>query len=99
MTDSNDCPPVFSQTYNFILPEGIYNNKILSSKLVATDADITGKNKEVRYSIPEDLDERRLVVNPVTGELFLNTTLDYERRPAHTFKVRATNLGECGFCM
>ena len=95
VTDSNDCPPVFSQKYNFNLPEGPYKNYTLPDRLVADDADGTAGNAELRYSIPGDADGKGFVVHPISGELsVVNTTLDFERHKAHTFKVRATNLGE-----
>ena len=95
VTDENDCPPIFPALYkyNFKLQEKYYKYKELLSTLDADDADGTRKNKEVRYSIPEDDHAKGFVVDPVTGKLSLNdTTLDYEQLIAHTFKVRATNI-------
>ena len=97
MTDVNDCRPIFSATYkyNFKLREKYYKYKELSSTLNVDDADGTKRNREVRYSIPENDHAKGFVVDPVTGKLSLNdTTLDHEKLIVHTFKVRATNIGK-----
>ena len=97
VTDSNDCPPVFLQKYEFKLNEGVYKDRKLPGRLVAYDADGTSVNKELRYSIPRDTEGKGFVLHPITGELSVNTSLDYEQHKVHTFKVRATNVGELKF--
>ena len=102
MTDVNDCPPVFSSTYkyNFVLRENYYEYEKLLNTFYVDDADGTRENKELRYSIPGNDHAKGFVVDPVTGELSLNdTTLDHERLSVHTFKVRATNIGESIFAI
>ena len=94
ITDVNDCSPVFSQTYEYDLEEAFYKNKKLKGKLEAVDEDGTKKNTELWYSIPNDKYGNIFVIDPITGELFVNGTIDFEMYETYMFSVRATNLGK-----
>lgn len=60
---------------------------------MANDGDGTAENVELRYSI-SDAAGKGFVVDQRTGELFVNTTIDFETKDSHKFNVRATNVGK-----
>lgn len=60
---------------------------------MANDGDGTAENVELRYSI-SGAAGKGFVVDQRTGELFVNTTIDFETKDSHKFNVRATNVGK-----
>lgn len=91
VTDVNDCRPKL-QPYDVYLNESRYDNKLLGAKLSVRDNDGSFRNREVVYSVVEDTKD--MIVNKNTGELYINTTLDYEHQIVYVYRVRATNTGE-----
>ncbi|XP_077402425.1 protocadherin-16 isoform X2 [Vanacampus margaritifer] len=90
VADVNDNPPVFSRAeYTVALSEGaVAGTEII--RLTATDPDST-PNAEVQYSISSGDEVNLFSVDPWTGALRLQQTLDREHRSAHTVVIRATD--------
>ena len=81
LTDLNDNPPVFSQTSEVIRVKEnhTYNHPIYTVR--ATDAD-SGSNGLVQYQLKttHSMDKnRKFTLNFKTGELFIQSALDYEK--------------------
>uniref|UniRef100_A0A8C4HB23 Protocadherin-15 n=1 Tax=Dicentrarchus labrax TaxID=13489 RepID=A0A8C4HB23_DICLA len=96
VTDINDNSPVFSQeTYVVNVPE---NSPVgtLVLKLSAVDSDLFSN---VTYRIKTESARQLFSLNPVTGELAVLQTLDFEDLAAmgmgasHTFQVEAVDQG------
>ena len=86
----NNADPVFeTPMYSAIFAE---NTPINTSLLTvqATDGD-TGSNGELRYSLsPQDIP---FSIDPLTGVIYLSSTLDFEASEQHTFYAIATDMG------
>uniref|UniRef100_A0A8C7Q368 Protocadherin-15 n=1 Tax=Oncorhynchus mykiss TaxID=8022 RepID=A0A8C7Q368_ONCMY len=90
--DVDDNSPVFSQpSYTVNLPENSPKNTVIL-QLTAKDSDLDS-NVTFRIRTPEA--RQLFAVNPVTGELSVLQTLDFETLAAtdHTFVVEALNSG------
>ena len=91
--DENDNLPVFDMTmYNFDVLEGVQRLHI-AGRVMADDAD-SGLFGEVVYSI-SDTDNGTLpfTINQGTGEIIVNSLLDYETDPYYLFEVEAMDRG------
>ncbi len=86
----NNADPVFqTPLYSAIFAETTPVNASLLT-VQATDGD-TGSNGELRYSLsPQDIP---FSIDPVTGEIILSSTLDFEASEQHMFYAIATDMG------
>ncbi|XP_053094750.1 protocadherin-15b isoform X2 [Pangasianodon hypophthalmus] len=90
--DINDNSPVFSQpSYSVILPENSPPDMAILN-LTALDADL---NSNITYRIRTTEARKLFELNPVTGELKVLYTLDFEKlspeETTHTFVVEAVD--------
>ncbi|KAF5891995.1 protocadherin-15 isoform X2, partial [Clarias magur] len=90
--DIDDNSPVFSQpSYSIILPENNPPNMTILN-LTALDADL---NSNITYRISTTEARKLFELNPVTGELKVLYTLDFEKlspeETTHTFVVEAVD--------
>ncbi|XP_078800590.1 protocadherin-23-like isoform X2 [Oryzias latipes] len=93
VTDCNDNAPIFSSTeYHAQVSE---NSQIGTSLLQvsAQDPDL-GINGLVRYDIIAGNNKGHLNLDPHTGLLLINHSLDYEQDPKYTLTIRASDAGE-----
>ena len=93
--DINDNEPIFQQTfYNATLSENESPGRCFL-RVTATDPDC-GVNSIVSYSIGEEADIGDMFrIKPASGELCLETGLDYEKQTSYDFTVVATDkVGE-----
>ena len=99
ITDQNDMSPMFNQTlYEGAVPENSPTNTPVL-RVFAQDGD-AGSNSEIRYSIvpnsevlPPLVLDPLFSVNPITGEIYVNESTDYELQQVVNFVVRAQDLG------
>jgi hypothetical protein len=86
----NNADPVFeTPLYSAIFAETTPVNTSLLT-VQATDGD-TGSNGVLRYSLsPQDIP---FSIDPLTGEIILSSTLDFEESEQHTFYAIATDMG------
>ena len=87
LVDTNDNPPVF---VNPVSTVDISESASVGEHIItvtATDADI-GENAEILYSVNGST---LFYINASTGEIFLNSTLDYETDIEHMVVVVATD--------
>ena len=92
--DVNDCAPVFSEeSYNIQVPETLPPGSVIV-KVEASDQD-TGVNQEIEFSLRPDFgnDSELFRINPETGEVSLERSLDHERLALHHLTVVATDKG------
>ena len=98
LTDTNDNPPFFKRHEFTIdrLPEGNYTNYKLQLALrdQVIDKDTTEEYKAFRFSIVKGDPGNRFKIDPKTGQMSVNSSLDYETDPLHVLTVRVTNEGE-----
>uniref|UniRef100_A0A8C2KMY2 Cadherin 7b n=1 Tax=Cyprinus carpio TaxID=7962 RepID=A0A8C2KMY2_CYPCA len=93
LTDVNDNPPRFSQSYQYSVLESVPVPSVVA-KLKAADADIDS-NAEMDYHIIDG--DARGVFNITTDEdtqegvIFLQRPLDYETKSSFSLKIEATN--------
>ncbi|XP_034148190.1 protocadherin-15b isoform X5 [Esox lucius] len=92
--DQDDNSPVFSQpSYTVNLPENSPKNTVIL-QLTAKDADL---NSNITFRIRTQEARQLFAVHPVTGELSVLQTLDFETLPARnqtqTFVVEALDSG------
>ena len=91
INDVNDNPPVFLMV---LYTNEVSENLSVGSEILivmATDLD-DGLNKEIRYSIVEQLNVP-FEIDDVTGNITLATTLDRETQIFYSFSVTAYDLG------
>nr|AYN71348.1 cadherin 1 [Oscarella pearsei] len=89
LDDINDVAPELE----LISDERIFENVANSTFVVqvsATDEDI-GANKIIRYSLSGQRPAEAFRIDPVSGEIFVNSTLDYESVPRYSLDVVAFN--------
>ena len=93
ITDVNDNTPVFTNmapvAINVSESAGIGT---VVYQLVAMDGDI-GLNSLVKYSILEGNDDGHFMLNPDTGVLSVNSTLDFETQRLYNLTVQAVDRG------
>nr|XP_020011616.1 protocadherin gamma-B1-like [Castor canadensis] len=94
VTDANDNAPVFSQDiYKVSLQENIpWGTSVL--QVMATDQD-EGVNAEITYAFLNIPASTNLIfsLNPTTGEITTNGTLDFEERSRYLLGVEAKDGG------
>ena len=90
--DSNDQIPRFSlPSYSgSVLEDSIAGTSVL--QVVAVDDD-RGSNAVIRYQL-NIAGSAPFFVGAVSGDIFVNGSLDRERTPSYTFAVRATDQGQ-----
>lgn len=89
VVDVNDKLPMFSQNmYSFSTPE---NSPVGTSigTVVATDSDTSAANNQVVYSISSS--SQLFIIDPSTGVIRTNGTLDFETQKIHEFIVSASD--------
>ncbi|XP_043925003.1 protocadherin gamma-A11-like [Protopterus annectens] len=94
VVDVNDNTPEFSQAvYRTSLREGSPKDTLIA-KVSATDRD-RGPNGEVRYSFKKRTETARSLfkLDPVSGEIILEGTLDYEEVKRYELTVEAKDGG------
>ncbi|KAM6907626.1 protocadherin Fat 3 [Xenentodon cancila] len=87
--DVNDNPPFFSST-NYMA--SVYENaapKALLTRLQASDPD-EGLNRTLVYSLADSLNEF-FSIDPVTGVVILEKSLDRERQDSYRLRVQVTD--------
>ena len=90
--DDNDHPPFFTQAkYVTTISENTPNQTVIL-QLVAQDDDI-GTNALLTYSVLSPEYSQFFDVNEASGELYVNTILDYENRAYYEFEVLVTDNG------
>ncbi|XP_048884474.1 protocadherin gamma-A11-like isoform X20 [Brienomyrus brachyistius] len=93
VSDANDNAPVFSQS--------VYKNQLAENaskgtavlKVSATDAD-KGINGEVRYSFSGRSFSDLFHIDPLTGEIKVIGSLDFEKAKQYEMNVKATDHGD-----
>ena len=93
VTNLNEHTPVFGpNTYTVTLSE---NTTVLTSvlNLTATDQDY-GVDGELQYSLDNDMDP--FYADPVSGEVFLTSPLDFETMTSYTFEAYVNDMGVGG---
>ncbi|XP_077752541.1 protocadherin gamma-B1-like [Canis aureus] len=94
VTDANDNAPVFSQdTYRVSLPENVpWGTSLL--QVMATDQD-EGVNAEITYAFLSAPTSTSLLfnLNPNTGDITTNGTLDFEKTSRYMLVVEAKDGG------
>ena len=92
--DINDNPPVFNQslyTPRNAIPEATPNGTIIL-QVFATDADIN-ENANITYSITSSDPEDDFAIDPVTGEISVLGSLDFETYSNYTLNITAEDGG------
>uniref|UniRef100_A0A7M5XET6 Cadherin domain-containing protein n=2 Tax=Clytia hemisphaerica TaxID=252671 RepID=A0A7M5XET6_9CNID len=85
--NTNDNRPRFEKPfYNITLPEDYPLHEVFLN-VSAADDDMDSK---LRYEI-QDTTQNTFTINPITGELSLNQTLDFELQKTHTISVTVTD--------
>ena len=90
--DVNDNAPVFmNNSYSF---EVVENSPLdtLVGRVFADDYDATPPNNEIRFSLSGERSEE-LSVDPVTGVIVVNDTIDWEKGSNYTLSLTARDLG------
>ena len=90
LIDVNDFVPIFSQDfYTFTVNENSRLNTRVA-QLSATDLD-EGANGTLTYLIIDGNEEGTFYIDPSTGEIFTNSSLDREEVAFYSFLVEATD--------
>ena len=92
--DVNDCAPEFSkESYNVQVPESLPQGSLVA-KVEARDQD-TGVNQEIEFSLRPDFGNFSdlFKIDPETGEIRLERSLDHARLALHHLTVVATDKG------
>ncbi|CAN8189751.1 unnamed protein product [Coccothraustes coccothraustes] len=92
--DVNDNAPIFTEeVYNGKVQENLPEGSVVLTVL-ATDPD-AGVNGDISYQLNEVVSqtESAFVIDPITGEIKLTKTLDFEAAEHHELRVRATDGG------
>ncbi|XP_065063594.1 protocadherin Fat 4-like isoform X2 [Rhopilema esculentum] len=88
LNDVNDFKPVFTnRSFTFTIDEDKPKGFIIG-QLIATDGDATSTNSVFQYSLGGD--SSRFAVNSLSGQLTVNSVLDYESQSTIIFTVFAT---------
>lgn len=98
--DANDNAPVFKQAdYEKSVSETMPIGSSIE-QIFATDADLEGTpNSEIQYDITSGNDEGLFWLDPVSGILYVNKTLDYDKDPSeYNFVIRACDNGVVPLC-
>ena len=97
IVDVNDNNPVFvSSSLNLTIEENSspLNKSILVGSVRATDADSSGNNSIVTYSIIMDFANGKFTLDSESGEVyFVRGTLNRERRRSYDLLIRASDQG------
>ena len=77
--DANDNSPIFGQPngYTFSIPESVSSSSVAGT-VKATDADGTSPFNSITYSILNSAESENITINPSTGEVTVNSSIDYE---------------------
>ena len=85
--DANDHSPIFTKAwYNTTIPESLPVGTIVLT-VKATDLDTNATNSDVRYFVLNS--DGKFDVNPTTGQVFVNGSLDFETKSTYTFMIFA----------
>lgn len=98
--DSNDNPPVFQTTdYAKTISENLPIGTSVET-ITATDADLPGSvNSEIVFDITSGNDEGCFKLNPETGVLSINKSLDFDKGSTeYNFVIRACDKGTPNLC-
>ena len=92
--DINDSPPVLFNTYSSTVAENSPIGTLITllPALVANDADASGNNSIVRFSIAEE-DNSVFFVEESTGEVTVSGLIDYEESDNIQFTILAQDNG------
>ncbi|KAG5896560.1 hypothetical protein JTB14_010389 [Gonioctena quinquepunctata] len=98
--DSNDNAPVFQTSDN---EKTVSENQAIGSKvdtIISTDADLPGSlNSEIVYDITSGNDEECFRIDPSTGVLYVNKSLDYDKgNTEYNLVIRACDKGVPVLC-
>ena len=91
--DVNDNPPEFTSKYYFAT---ISENVVVDSDVVrvmATSKD-TGVNADITYSIIGGNEHRKFRINPKSGVIIADKSLDYERATEYFLTIQAQDGGD-----
>ena len=92
VTDVNDNPPVFSQdSVSVSVSESLPLNSTLLT-LNASDRDI-GQNAQLLFMFQTTNNTLPFAINPQSGEVVLEKTLDFETVSLYLFNVTAVDMG------
>lgn len=96
--DENDNAPVLAPEMGDPIVIEVDENKEPATEIgqvKVTDRDV-GPNAELRYIlIPDDAESKQVLgIDPITGQLYTNTTLDFETRTDYMFQLRVADLGD-----
>ncbi|OWF48736.1 cadherin-23-like [Mizuhopecten yessoensis] len=91
VVDINDNPPKFNPHFNVLrVPEDASNGTVIAT-INAVDVD-TGIFGQVFYVLKVSPDDHNFAISEVTGEIYVDGSLDRERRPSgYSVEVSATN--------
>ncbi|MFC7410597.1 cadherin domain-containing protein [Hydrogenophaga atypica] len=95
VTDVNDNAPVFTSGGTGTVTENAATSTVIYDA-ATTDADSTGANQAVAYSLKWDgsaSDAELLTINSSTGEVTLKASANFEAKNSYAFTVVATNAG------
>ena len=89
--DENDNPPIIQNPMpEFVIEENIAINSIIG-QVIATDAD-SGANGELVFEIVSGNEANRLVMDPATGTITTNSTIDREQQAVYILNVEVKLL-------
>uniref|UniRef100_A0A8C5EZ69 Cadherin-7-like n=1 Tax=Gouania willdenowi TaxID=441366 RepID=A0A8C5EZ69_GOUWI len=91
LTDVNDNPPHFPQSYQFRVPESVLVTSVVA-KVRAMDQDV-GPNAEMDYRILDGDGTFRILTDQDTqaGLVTLYKPLDFETKSSYTLRIEASN--------
>jgi len=92
VTGMNIHSPVFSSlSYRVIVPENEAVETVIVS-VSASDQD-KGPNGQLRYNISRGNEKGRFAINPLTGAVVINKSLDYDTKKEYRLIISTTDLG------
>ena len=84
--DVNDNKPVFERDFNYISLQENSPIGFLITRLIASDPDL---NSTTEYYLLNQTDAEKFSVNPLTGDVYVNSSLDFERKNQFILQIAA----------
>jgi len=89
LNDVNDFVPTFkNSSFVFVIDEDKPVGYIITQHIAATDGDATATNNAFQYSL-SGTDSSKFAVNSLSGQLTIDSALDFETQEKYTFKILA----------
>ena len=91
--DANDNNPVFTESTSSLALAETTQSGVFLFKFTAIDDDL-GNNADISYHITNGNIGNTFHIDSITGRLYLNSTVDYERRQLYTLDIIAQDNGQ-----